>query len=262
MRRHLIGLGLAVIMILVMFFAGAWGYVRLLRLPAAASAPVSGLPAQGGSLLGNTSVLVALGALLVTGVLAGVLVATPWISPLAAGLPGLLALAWEVLYLGSVHQAVRLIPLRGDAFGAGWEALLFNGVLGAVGIAMVVPVAVPSRWQSRGTGRGDDDRADISDAQDYVAGLKESMANANPPRSPAPPSGRATGAMPRATGAMPRATGAMPRVAASPARATGGMPRVPSTPERPSERLSGRPSRTGLVGGRPGTGGGRPRPER
>ena len=41
--RHRIGIVLAIVMAGVLFFAGSWGYLRLLRLPAPA-APLSGLP--------------------------------------------------------------------------------------------------------------------------------------------------------------------------------------------------------------------------
>jgi hypothetical protein len=110
----------------------------LLRLPP----PAAALPAQGGSLLSSGSVLAGLGAIAVTGLLAGILVAAPRISPLAAGLPGLLLLGWTVLYLVSVHQAVRLIPLRGDEEEEG-EAIQYVADLkentGLAGSARPVP---------------------------------------------------------------------------------------------------------------------------
>jgi len=146
--RHRIGIVLAVIMTGVLFFPGAWGYLRLLRLPAPAD-QLSDLPAGGGSLVSEHHVLLALAAVAGTALLAGILVAAPRISPLAAGLPGLLLLGWTGLYLASVRQAVDLIPLRSDPFGAGFEAMLFNGVLGAAGLAMIVPMFVPSRWRTR-----------------------------------------------------------------------------------------------------------------
>ena len=43
--RHVFGIGLAIVMALAMFFAGAWGYLRLLRLPApAAVCPPKAVP--------------------------------------------------------------------------------------------------------------------------------------------------------------------------------------------------------------------------
>jgi hypothetical protein len=53
-----------------------------------------------------------------------------------------------VLYLVSVRRAVELIPLKAYPSGAGFEAMLFNGLLGALGLAMVIPMFVPSRWRT------------------------------------------------------------------------------------------------------------------
>jgi len=161
--RHWIGVILAVIMTGVGFFAGAWGYLRLLRLPVPAD-QFSQLPAGGGSLISDNNVLLAFAAVAGTGLLAGILMAVPRISPLAAGLPGLLLLAWTGLYLVSARQGVDLIPLRSDPFGAGFEAMLFNGVLGAAGLAMIVPMFVPSRWRAPRTG---------ADDSEYISGLDE-----------------------------------------------------------------------------------------
>lgn len=145
--RHLYGAALAVIMTAVLFFAGAWGYLQLLKLPVAPG-QASALPAGGGSLLSNSTAILALAALVVTAVLAGVLAAVRWFSPLAAGLPGLLLLAWTGVYLVSVRRAVQFVPLRGHSFGAGWEGLLFSGILGAVGAVMAFPLFIPSRWRA------------------------------------------------------------------------------------------------------------------
>ncbi len=161
--RHRIGIVLAVIMTGVLFFPGAWGYLRLLRLPAPAD-QLSGLPAGGGSLISEHHVLLALAGVAGTALLAGILVAAPRISPLAAGLPGLLLLGWTGLYLANVRQGVDLIPLRSDPFGAGFEAMLFNGVLGAAGLAMIVPMFIPARWRTRPlTGIADDVFTELED---------------------------------------------------------------------------------------------------
>ncbi len=165
--RHRIGMILAVVMTGVLFFPGSWGYVRLLRLPAVAG-QLSQLPAGGGSLTSDNNVLIALAAVAGAGLLAGILVAGPRISPLAAGLPGLLLLGWTGLYLVSVRQAVDLIPLRFDPFGAGFEAMLFNGILGAAGLAMVVPMFVPSRWRARRTGENE-----AAGADEFISSLGE-----------------------------------------------------------------------------------------
>jgi hypothetical protein len=138
--RHLYGAALAVAMAAAVFFAASWGYLRLLRLPYGA------LPAGGGSLVHTHAVLEGFGALLGVGLLAGLLIAIPWVSPLATGLPGLVLLAWNGVYLFNVHNAVRAVPLRSYDYGVGFEAMLFNGVLALAGLAMIIPMFIPSRW--------------------------------------------------------------------------------------------------------------------
>jgi hypothetical protein len=166
--RHLYGTALAVIMTAVLFFAGAWGYLQLLKLPVAPG-QASALPAGGGSLLSNSTAILALAALIVTAVLAGVLAAVRWFSPLASGLPGLLLLAWTGVYLVSVRRAVQFIPLRSHSFGAGWEGLLFNGILGAVGAVMVFPLFIPSRWRAPRRAAAEEFTADVDDYLTTVA---------------------------------------------------------------------------------------------
>jgi hypothetical protein len=255
MRRHLLGIALAIVTTAVMFFAGSWGYVQLLRLPVSTRAPASALPAQGGSLLSNASVLEALAAVGITGLLIGLIVVLPRISPLASGLPGLLALAWTGLYLSNVSRALKLIPMKDHAFGAGLEALLFNGTLAGIGFAMIIPMLLPSRWRSADDGTressllGDDD---VDEARTYVEGLKESMASATPPRPPEV-RGEAGGLAGSRTGGLPRvgSTGSLTRIpdedmVLNAERATSGIRQSPS-----GARSPGAPSRTGLVGGGP-----------
>jgi hypothetical protein len=151
--RHLIGFGLALAVAAAVFFGGAWGYLRLLRIPVVNGAAAT-LPANGGSLLHDGSVLWAFAAVAGTALLIGACVAVPWISPLASGLPGLVLIGVTAWYGVNVQQAVRYIPLRGDAFGVGFEAMLFNGILAAAGMVMVVPLFVPSRWRGVGAQPG------------------------------------------------------------------------------------------------------------
>ena len=146
--RHLTGFVLAIVTALAIFFGGGWGYLRLLRVPTAHEA-VSSLPAGGGSLLHNHQVLFSLAALAGVGLLIGLLMAIPWVSPLATGLPGLALLALTGFYLARVHQAVQLIPLRHRTYGLGFEALLFNGLLALIGLVMVIPLFIPVRWRRR-----------------------------------------------------------------------------------------------------------------
>jgi hypothetical protein len=142
--RHLVGVLLAVVMAAAVFFVASWGYLKLLTSPARGGA----LPGAS-SLVHNHALLEGFGALLAVGLLAGILIALPMISPLAAGLPGLVLLAWTGLYLFNVRRAVRYVPLKTHSYGAGFEAMLFDGVLALVGAAMIIPLFVPSRWRSR-----------------------------------------------------------------------------------------------------------------
>ena len=143
--RHLVGVMLAIVMAAALYFAASWGYLKLLIGPVG----LGRLPAGGGSLLHNHAVLEGFGALLGVALLAGVLMAVPRISPLAAGLPGLALLAWTGLYLFSVRRGVQYIPLKTRAYGAGFQAMLFDGVLALLGAAMIIPLFVPSRWRLR-----------------------------------------------------------------------------------------------------------------
>ena len=162
--RHRIGMILALIMTGVLFFPGSWGYLRLLPVSGAAGR-LSGLPASGGSVMSDHGVLIALVAIAVPGLLAGILIAVPRISPLAAGLPGLLLLGWIGLYLASARQAVDLIPLRSDPFGAGFEAMLVSGILGAAGLAMILPMFVPSRWRAREASQSEASESETSQSE-------------------------------------------------------------------------------------------------
>jgi hypothetical protein len=162
--RHLIGIVMAIAMAGALFFTAAWGYLRLLRMPASAT-PLSGL-SVGGSLLSDHSVLASLIAVAGTGLLAGIMVSAPRISPLAAGLPGLGLLGWTALYLVSTRHAIDLIPLTSHAYGAGFEAMLRNGILGAAGLAMITPLFVSSRWRAR-----DNTASEMTEARDFVASM-------------------------------------------------------------------------------------------
>jgi hypothetical protein len=142
--RHLVGVMLAIVLAAVLFFAATWGYMKV-----GASRP-GALPAGGGtSFWHDRAALEGFAALAATGLVAGLLIAAPRISPLGSGLPGLVLLAWTALYLSSAPRAVKYIPLKTHPYGAGFENLLFNGVLALAGLAMIIPLFVPSRWRRR-----------------------------------------------------------------------------------------------------------------
>jgi hypothetical protein len=141
--RHLVSVVLAIVMAAAVFFAASWGYLKLLT----GAGRFGTLPAGGGSLLHDRTVVEGFGALLAVGLVAGLLIAVPRISPLASGLPGLVLLAWTGLYLYSARRAVQYIPFKTRVYGSGFEDMLFDGVLALAGLAMIIPLFVPSRWR-------------------------------------------------------------------------------------------------------------------
>src|ERR1017187_8388776 len=91
--RHLVGVILAIVMAAVLFFAASWGYLKLGGV-GSGQARLGALPAGGkSSFWHDRAVLEGFGALAATGLVAGLLIAVPRISPLAAGRPGLVLLA-------------------------------------------------------------------------------------------------------------------------------------------------------------------------
>jgi hypothetical protein len=145
--RHVRGVGLAVALAAAVYFAAGWGYWRLLRLFVRGGG-ITKLPDPPGGLLHDTGVIYPFAALAGPVLLAGILLTAPRISPLATGLPGLGLLALTGVYAFNVQRGLHYVPLQVDGFGAGFAALLENGLLGAAGLALVVPLFVPSRWRA------------------------------------------------------------------------------------------------------------------
>jgi len=136
--RHVTGFILAAVMSAALFFGGGWGVARI----AALQVPGQALESVHGAL--------AIAALAGAGLLLGILLAAPAISPLGAGLPGLLLLAWSALLVMDARRALRLIPLHGTVYAGGFSTLLVSGILVLAGTVMIVPLFVPSRWRRRG----------------------------------------------------------------------------------------------------------------
>jgi hypothetical protein len=134
--RHFVGILLALVMAALLFVAAGWGVARL------TTAGAHHLSLTSSHNLG------AFGALVVTGLIMGILLTVPAVSPLATGLPGLALLAWSALLIASSHRATALIPLHTHTFAAGFSSMLTTGVLALAGAVMIVPLFVPSRWRS------------------------------------------------------------------------------------------------------------------
>ncbi len=152
MLRHLIGLGLAIGLAAAILFGAGWGVAKM-----------TVLAAQGTSVTSVTG-LSALGVLLLTGLFLGILLVAP-VSPVSTALPGLALLGWTGLLGVSTQLATRVMPLRTGPVAAGLHLLLFNGVLALLGMVLICPAFVPSRWRpasaadlglDRGSG-GDDE---------------------------------------------------------------------------------------------------------
>lgn len=143
--RHVLGVLLALVMFAAVFVGAGWAVEKIVTLRA-----------SGGSLTTPHGVI-ALAIVAGVGLLLGILLAAPGISPVSTGLPGLLLLAWSALLVISTRRATRLIPLQGHSFAAGFGSMLTSGVLVLVGAVMIVPLFVPSRWRRR---YAEDDYAD------------------------------------------------------------------------------------------------------
>jgi hypothetical protein len=147
--RYLIGLILAIALAAALFFGGGWGAAHVPNLVGHSV----GLPSRTG--------LAGLAAMLAVGLAIGILLLLPMVSPLATGLPGLVLLAWTALLAVSAHRALSWIPLQGHSFGVGFRALLLNGTLALVGIALIIPLFLPGRWRGQPREDGEDEDLEL-----------------------------------------------------------------------------------------------------
>ena len=150
--RHLLGVVFAVAMGAALFFGAGWGIARIMAMHAR------------GANIATAPGLIALAAVLGTGLLLGILMGAPGISPLGPGLPGLGLLAWSALLVLSAPRALRLIPLHGHSFATGFGSMLTTGTLALAGIMMVIPLFVPSRWRRAYIDEDDEDYVDMPTA--------------------------------------------------------------------------------------------------
>jgi hypothetical protein len=135
--RHLVGLALALAAAAALFLGAGWSAARILAAHAHGTSLVS---VSGG---------LTLAALVGTGLYLGILVALQILSPIGAGLPGLILLGWSALDVFSSHWALKLIPLSGHDAGSGFRTLLTSGVLALIGAVLIIPLFVPARWRRR-----------------------------------------------------------------------------------------------------------------
>jgi hypothetical protein len=136
--RHIAGFILALITSAALFFGGGWGIAKFADLK----------PGQGLRAFTDLHNVLPVAALLGTGLLLGILLAVRRVSALATGLPGLTLLGWSAYLLLRGQHALSWVPMPGSRYSAGFAAMLSSGVLVLLGVAMIIPLFMPSRWRS------------------------------------------------------------------------------------------------------------------
>lgn len=138
--RHVIGFLIGILVTAALLFGTGWGIQGAVQGAANAVAPVN-----------QSQVLIGLGVLAAVGLVLG-LVLIARMSPLTVFIPSIALLAWTVVYVLDVNRAMNLAPvaenLQQDLIrsGRGMQTLLASGVYLMLGIALFIPVLMPSRW--------------------------------------------------------------------------------------------------------------------
>ncbi|WP_182905635.1 hypothetical protein [Microbispora sp. H13382] len=141
--RHFFGLLLGVVVGAALLLGGGWASQEAVRGAAQSIDPAK-----------DTRMLIALGVMAVVGLLLG-LVLVGRVSPLATFVPSMALLAWTVVYVLDVSRAASLVPTGPSVqaellqAGRGMLTLLSTGVYGLLGVALFLPVLMPSRWAGR-----------------------------------------------------------------------------------------------------------------
>jgi hypothetical protein len=125
--RHIIGFFLALVVSAALFFGAGWGFSRFSAL-------------QSGQGLRTVTAWTSLH---------NVLPAVRRVSALATGLPGLALIGWSALVLLRGTHALTYIPLSGSRYATGFSTMLSSGVLLLLGMAMIIPIFLPSRWRGQ-----------------------------------------------------------------------------------------------------------------
>ncbi|QYC42545.1 hypothetical protein Nocox_24710 [Nonomuraea coxensis DSM 45129] len=140
--RHLGGFLIGVVVTAAVLAGGGWAVTQA---AAQAAAQATAPPPD------NQKLWIALGAMAAVGLVYGLVVAGR-ISPLATFVPSMALLAWTVVYALDPGRALSLVPAEPSVnqivreAGAGAQTLLTTGVLALLGVALFIPVLMPSRW--------------------------------------------------------------------------------------------------------------------
>ena len=138
--RHVFGLLIGVVVTAVLLIGGGWAAQEAARGVSQNLDPVT-----------DTRMLIAISVMAVLGLLLGLmLVRRP--SPLVTFVPSIVLLSWTLVYALDVSLATGFAP-TGAAVqqelaqaGKGAITLLSTGVYGLFGVALFIPVLMPSRW--------------------------------------------------------------------------------------------------------------------
>ncbi|WP_378788061.1 hypothetical protein ACFMQL_29675 [Nonomuraea fastidiosa] len=136
--RHLAGLLVGVVVTAAVLGGGGWAVRHALDVAAATT-------------VDEKTLWISLGSMAAVGLVVG-LVTAGRISPLATFVPSMVLLAWTVVYALDVNRALSFIP-SGQSMnqivleaGEGARTLLTSGVYALLGVALFIPVLMPSRW--------------------------------------------------------------------------------------------------------------------
>lgn len=140
--RHVAGVLIGVVVTGVLLFGGGLAVQRAL---AASVTP---------TVTGDSRLWIALAAMALVGVVLGLVIAAR-VSPLATFVPSITLLSWTVVYALDMTRGLSLIPDEPTMHelllnaGEGQRTLLTTGVFAMLGIALFIPVLMPSRWARR-----------------------------------------------------------------------------------------------------------------
>ncbi|MFC4058903.1 hypothetical protein ACFOWE_11390 [Planomonospora corallina] len=161
--RHVYGLLVGLVTTAVLLLGAGWAVAEtgfVLQPGGAAPAPAADA----------SRTWVVLGVMAGIGLLLG-LVAAGRVSPLAAFVPSVTLLAWTVAYALDAGRALDFVPDTPSFHelllqaGRGMRTLLTTGLYAMLGVALFLPVLMPSRWA--GSGRSEDDEYEEADEESY-----------------------------------------------------------------------------------------------
>lgn len=138
--RHVIGFLLGIFVTAALLFGTGWAAQGAVLGATTLVAPVN-----------EGKIMAALGAMAAVGLVFG-LVMVARLSPLTVFVPSITLLAWTVVYILDVPRALNLAPVASNLHedlvraGQGMQTLLAAGVYLLLGIALFIPVLMPSRW--------------------------------------------------------------------------------------------------------------------